>query len=132
MRKEVKKQKVLRFMADFETLTGKDVVDATYVWASGVCSIDNPYNEKYLKIWNNDEGLYKFLSQFPLCECFFHNLKFDGSFILDYLMRYDYTQAYSEAEQRWLKNSEMPRKSFRYLISDMGQWYTIIIKDINN
>ena len=34
MRKEVKKQKVLRFMADFETLTGRDVVDETYVWAS--------------------------------------------------------------------------------------------------
>ena len=50
MRKEVKKQKVLRFMADFETLTGRDVVDQTYVWASGVCSIDNPYNEEYLKI----------------------------------------------------------------------------------
>ena len=33
MRKEVKKQKVLRFMADFETLTGKDVIDETYVWA---------------------------------------------------------------------------------------------------
>ena len=33
MRKEVKKQKVLRFMADFETLTGRDVVDETYVWA---------------------------------------------------------------------------------------------------
>lgn len=47
-------------------------------------------------------------------------------------MRYEYTQAYSGVEQRWLKNSEMPRKSFRYIISDMGQWYTIIIKDINN
>ena len=45
MRKEVKKQKVLRFMADFETLTGRDVVEQTYVWASEVCSIDNPYNE---------------------------------------------------------------------------------------
>lgn len=55
MRKEVKKQQVLRFMADFETLTGKDVIDETYVWASGICSIDNPYNEEYLKIWNNDE-----------------------------------------------------------------------------
>ena len=31
MRKEVKKQKVHRFMADFETLTGCDVVDETYV-----------------------------------------------------------------------------------------------------
>ena len=56
MRKEVKKQKVLRFMADFETLTGRDVIDETYVWASGVCSIDNPHDENYLKIWNNDVG----------------------------------------------------------------------------
>ena len=60
MRKEVKKQKVLRFMADFETLTGKDVIEETYVWASGVCSIDNPYNEEYLKIWNNDEVYISF------------------------------------------------------------------------
>ena len=31
MRKEVRKQKVLRFMADFETLTGKDVVNESLV-----------------------------------------------------------------------------------------------------
>ena len=32
-------EEIQRFMADFETLTGKDVVDETYVWACGICSI---------------------------------------------------------------------------------------------
>ena len=118
MRKEVKKQKVLRFMADFETLTGRDVVDQTYVWASGVCSIDNPYNEEYLKIWNNDEGLYHFLSQFPLCECFFHNLKFDGHFIIYYLETHGFI--YDDDLER--------EKSYRTLITNDGQWYMITVR----
>ena len=50
---------ILRFMADFETLTGDDVVDETYVWASGICSIDSPYDENYLKIWNNPKTINK-------------------------------------------------------------------------
>ena len=118
MRKEVKKQKVLRFMADFETLTGRDVVDETYVWASGVCSIDNPYNEEYLKIWNNDEGLYHFLSKFPLCECFFHNLKFDGHFIVYYLETHGFV--YDDDLER--------EKSYRTLITNDGQWYMITVR----
>lgn len=70
-KKNFKSPSFPRFMADFETLTGKDVTDETYVWASGVCSIDNPYNDDYLKIWNSDEPLYEFLSQFRMCECYF-------------------------------------------------------------
>ena len=118
MRKEVKKQKVLRFMADFETLTGKDVIDETYVWASGICSIDNPYNEDYLKIWNNDKDLYQFLSQFPLCECFFHNLKFDGHFIVYYLETHGFV--YDDDLER--------EKSYRTLITSDGQWYMITVR----
>ena len=83
-------EEIHRFMADFETLTGKDVVDETYVWASGICSIDNPYDESFLKIWNNDEDLYLFLSQFSYSECYFHNLKFDGHFIMHYLLSHGY------------------------------------------
>ena len=118
MRNGVKGQKVLRFMADFETLTGKDVIDETYVWAAGVCSIDNPYNEEYLKIWNNDEGLYQFLSQFPLCECFFHNLKFDGHFIVYYLETHGFI--YDDDLER--------EKSYRTLITDDGQRYMITVR----
>ena len=107
-----------RFMADFETLTGKDVIDDTYVWASGVCSIDNPYNEDYLKIWNNDNELYKFLSQFTFCECYFHNLKFDGYFILTYLENNGFV--YDEDLSR--------EKSYSTLITGDGQWYMIRVR----
>ena len=109
---------ILRFMADFETLTGDDVVDETYVWASGICSIDNPYDENYLKIWNNDEDLYLFLSQFTSSECYFHNLKFDGHFIMHYLLSHGYT--YDED-----LSSE---KTFNTLITDTGQWYMIDVR----
>ncbi len=107
-----------RFMADFETLTGKDVGDETYVWASGVCSIDNPYNENHLKIWNSDEPLYEFLSQFPMCECYFHNLKFDGHFILSYLENHGFV--YNEDLDR--------EKSYSTLITGDGQWYMIRVR----
>lgn len=105
-------------MADFETLTGKDVLDETYVWASGVCSIDNPYNENHLKIWNSDEPLYEFLSQFPMCECYFHNLKFDGHFILSYLENHGFV--YNEDLDR--------EKSYSTLITGDGQWYMIRVR----
>lgn len=107
-----------RFMADFETLTGKDVTDETYVWASGVCSIDNPYDEQYLKIWNSDEPLYEFLSQFRMCECYFHNLKFDGHFILTYLENHGF-----------IYDDELGReKSYSTLITGDGQWYMIRVR----
>lgn len=107
-----------RFMADFETLTGKDVVDETYVWASGVCSIDNPYDDNYLKIWNSDEPLYEFLSQFRMCECYFHNLKFDGHFILSYLENHGF-----------IYDDDLGReKSYSSLITGDGQWYMIRVR----
>ena len=113
-----KNQSFPRFMADFETLTGRDVVDETYVWASGICSIDNPYNEDYLKIWNSDEPLYEFLSQFRMCECYFHNLKFDGHFILSYLENHGYV--YDE--------DLSCEKSYSTLITGDGQWYMIRVR----
>ena len=113
-----KSSKFPRFMADFETLTGKDVVNETYVWASGVCSIDNPYNEDYLKIWNGDEPLYEFLSQFMMCECYFHNLKFDGHFILTYLENHGFV--YDDDLSR--------EKSYSTLITGDGQWYMIRVR----
>ena len=115
---KVKSSTFPRFMADFETLTGKDVIDETYVWASGICSIDNPYNNDYLKIWNSDEPLYEFLSQFRMCECYFHNLKFDGHFILTYLENHGF-----------IYDDDLSReKSYSTLITGDGQWYMIRVR----
>ena len=65
---------------------------------------------------------------------YYHNLKFDGSFWLDYLMNVlNYEQAYDILDEKsntikWKEERHMKNKSFKYMISDMGQWYKITIK----
>lgn len=55
---------------------------------------------------------------------FFHNLKFDGSFIVDYLLRGHYT--FNRVPEKEMKNNQ-----FKTAISERGQWYNIIIKKNN-
>lgn len=50
---------------------------------------------------------------------YFHNLKFDGSFIIDYLFRLGY---------QWSANNKLKEKEFSTLISDSGMWYQIKIR----
>lgn len=49
---------------------------------------------------------------------YFHNLKFDGGFIVDHLFRKGYD---------WIAGRKLHAKEFTTLISDMGQWYSIKI-----
>ena len=61
---------------------------------------------------------------------YFHDLKFDGSFILDYLIRQKETpQAFNKLGP--LTNHDMPAPSVKYSISNKGQWYTITYKPRN-
>lgn len=50
----------------------------------------------------------------------FHNLKFDGQFIIDYLLNHGY---------RWAEPSKkkLAKGEIKALISDMGAWYTLAI-----
>jgi hypothetical protein len=65
---------------------------------------------------------------------YFHNLKFDGAFILDWLTnKTDLVPALahkSEAEYDvyFLKKWKMENNSYSYLVSDVGQWYSMLIK----
>lgn len=49
--------------------------------------------------------------------CYFHNVKFDGSFIVNWLLHKGW---------KWVKKPK-ERGEFSTLISKMGQWYSIII-----
>ena len=51
--------------------------------------------------------------------CYFHNLKFDGAFILDWLFRNDYEHS---------TDRRLYPREFSTLISDMGQFYSITVK----
>lgn len=105
------------YMADFET-TVYEGQEYTEVWAAAV-----------VKLWDDNveilHSLPDFLSyifaQKTNIVCYFHNLKFDGNFILDYLLRNGYT---------WNRVAEgkMYNKQFKCAISDRGAWYSITVK----
>ena len=67
-----------------------------------------------------------------------HNLKFDGAFWLDFLLiKKGFTQAYRRLSDRlWdieaVEDKDMLNNTFKYNISDRGQWYTILIKTGNH
>jgi len=52
--------------------------------------------------------------------CYFHNLRFDGGFILDWLLKNDYRHVQSDFLKR--------NGTFKSLISEMGKFYSITVK----
>ena len=117
-------------MSDFETTVYKGQV-STEVWAAATVEL---YTED-VKIFHSIDELFKY---FVSLKCnvvtYFHNLKFDGSFWLSYLMvDKNYKQAYyqygkTQLDIAWKKEKEMENGEFKYSISSKGMWYTIIIK----
>lgn len=97
------------FVGDFETTTNPDDVR---VWAS--CLVDIETSETVF-IDNNIDSMFKFLKNRNSI-VYFHNLKFDGEFILHYLLTHGYK--YSDSRQN---------KTFDALITDDGVFYKITV-----
>ena len=98
------------YTADFETTTQKEDLR---VWAWGVCEIGNYTNF----IYNTDiDSFMKWCYDHTPLTLYFHNLKFDGEFILSYLLRNGFK--YSD---------KLYTKTFNTIISGMGQFYEITI-----
>ena len=120
-------------MCDFETTVYKGQ-EYTEVWASASVEL---YTEDVQIFHSIDEQFNYFLEQECNIIAYYHNLKFDGSFWLSYLLLdKHFKQAYDntgEAENAvvWKKDKFMDNNSFKYSISDKGMWYNIIIK-VNN
>lgn len=101
------------FTADFETTT--DPLDCR-VWACGICSIDETHSFKY---GNSLDWFIEFAKNNIGSTFYFHNLKFDGEFILCYLFEHGYKHV---TDRKKLKT-----KTFTTLISDKGQFYSLEI-----
>lgn len=119
------------FAADFET-TVYEGQEYTEVWASGLCPL---YTEDVV-IFHSIGETYDFLKSLK-CNVmvYYHNLKFDGTFWLSYLLdvlkmpqAYIKTSTDSEFDVKWLHDKDMKNDTFKYTISDRGQWYSIIIR----
>lgn len=103
-----------KFTADFETATWLE--NETYVWAWAICEIGNPEN---IIIDNNIESFIKFCKDSGNSTMYFHNLKFDGEFIISYLLNNGYELILDSKEKR--------DNTFTTLISDMGLFYSMTI-----
>ena len=101
------------FTADFETTT--DPLDCR-VWACGICSIDETHSFKY---GNSLEWFIEFAKNNIGSTFYFHNLKFDGEFILCYLFEHGYKHV--------IDRKKLKTKTFTTLISDKGQFYSLEI-----
>lgn len=116
----------MRYACDFET-TVYDGQTETEVWLAGYISED--YQEKCI-VTSMNQFMAAVRNLPERSVLWFHNLKFDGSFIIDWLERNGFTFAVRETENeyRLLKNSQMPDYSYKAFISCRGVWYNIIIK----
>lgn len=116
------------YVGDFET-TVYDNQDHTEVWASAVVKM----NTEDVKIFHSiDETFDYLISLNTNIIMYYHNLKFDGAFWLYYLQSVlnfkQATEVLTDNTISFLNDKDMKNNSFKYLISDMGQWYTITIK----
>ena len=118
------------FVGDFETTVYKGQ-ENTEVWAAASVEIGT----EDVKIFHSIEEMYHYYVSLKCSVIvYFHNLKFDGAFWLYYIMSVlHYKQALTEDSDGteyidFEKDRLMKNKTFKYLISDMGQWYSITIK----
>lgn len=126
----MKARKFRYFSCDFETTVYNGQED-TEVWAAAIVEL---FSED-VTVYNNIDDLYNHLVQIPgNVVAYFHNLKFDGSFILPYLMNKPRMRPAVEVLNsetgavRFLEPKEMRNNQYTYSISSMGQWYRITIK----
>ena len=131
--RNMKIKKFKTFVGDFET-TVYEGQKHTEVWASAIVEL---YSED-VKIFKSIDETFEYLSVMKdNVIVYYHNLKFDGSFWLSYLLvDRNFKQAYNKTGERindveWQQEKEMKNNTFKYSISDKGQFYTIIIK-VNN
>lgn len=116
------------FVGDFETTVYKGQVN-TEVWASASVEIGT----EDVKIFHSiHEQFEYFVSLDCNVLCYYHNLKFDGSFWLSYLLLdRKFKQGYEEIDEN-TKKMKQPKDlhngEVAYSISSMGQWYRIVIK----
>ena len=127
----MRKQTARIFTADFET-TVFEGQKSTEVWAAAIVEL----NTEDVQIFNTIDGLFDYiLSINSNTIIYFHNLKFDGEFILHYLITNgNFTQAFitdnpDKCEGSFIEKKYMEDKTFRYSISSKGMWYSITMKN---
>lgn len=105
-------------MADFETTTK---FDDCRVWGYGVLDLELLMSEENPPV-EIGSSIDEFMYRIDACNAiiFFHNLKFDGHFIIDWLLKNDFYHVEAQGN--------IAPQCFKTLISDQGMFYSITIR----
>lgn len=105
------------YCADFET-TVYEGQDHTEVWSAALVKL----GEEEVHVFGNIVDFLEYLISLPgSLVCYFHNLKFDGHFIVYHLLKNNWV--FNRDEEKNMRNHE-----FKCSISGKGQWYTLTLK----
>ena len=110
------------YVADFETTGENEFIKtgSTRVWLYSIA-------DKNANIVNDGTSIEEFMEwcyKNPQSLIYFHNLRFDGTFILNYLFNHNFEQV-----DKLLVHSQ---RGFSTLIGDMGEYYQIKINFASN
>lgn len=118
------------YVADFETTVYEGQTE-TEVWAAGLADVQS----EELMIYSSIEDFFSALfshRRYKKYIIYFHNLKFDGNFILSYFMRNEniYKQGLKNQDEKlkFKSENELFGGEYIYTISDKNVWYKIVIK----
>ena len=112
------------YAADFET-TSYAGQEKTEVWAAACAELGS----EEVKIFHSiGEQFDYFVSLNENLIVYYHNLKFDGSFWLDYFEYHPKFKQALDSNLRWTKKSDWATWQYSYSISDLGAWYCITVK----
>ena len=116
------------YSTDLET-TVYEGQTSTEAWASALVALDS---DEPLVFHSLKDTLSYLDTQDEDAVLYYHNLKFDGNFWLSFLLtEMNFTQGYvhTNAEELYFKDKkDLHNNEVIYLISSMGQWYTVTFK----
>lgn len=108
------------YTADFETTTQ---IDDCHVWAWSMTSVDDEYTQKFgttidqmMNVLSHPKYNYTI---------YFHNLKFDGEFLLHWLFDNGFTHVTEKVQTKngTMRTRALQSKEFSTLIADNGMFY---------
>lgn len=122
--KNFNKNYVIHAVADFETCYTSELKENVKVWAWGYLDY---LDGEYMEGTDINSFLNRILFDKNVYDIGFHNLKFDGSFIIPALFKRGYTyMSNREFTDKW-RDGEDLSKVFTHNITTAGQWFSITI-----
>lgn len=118
------------YVADFETTVLENSEEQTHteVWCSAITKLYD--TSEYVKIDNNIHDFMNYVLALKNNSIiYFHNLKFDGTFILDYIIKVlNLGLAFDNESKDFYADKDMPNNTYKIMISNLGIWYSITVK----